>query len=91
MHHVTATVVEPFFCYDSGGLDQNGKTAPKRYYIVLDVDGQRRRCKVPFRYNRVMCHVSGGKTIQELVKGDVVETDMDFTGSVWKVLSIMTQ
>jgi hypothetical protein len=87
---VSATVVEPFFCFDSGGLDQNGKKAPPRYYIVLDVEGQRRRCKVPFRYKRVMCHVSGGKTIQELVKGDVVQVEMEFTGGVWKLISVQT-
>jgi hypothetical protein len=87
---VTATVLEPFFCFDSGGLDKDGSKAPPRYYIVLDVGGQRRRCKVPFRYKRVMCRVSGDKTIQELVKGDVAQVEMEFTGGVWKLISVQT-
>lgn len=76
-----ATVVEPMFQYG---------TTPVRCYIVLDVQGHQRRCKVPFRYNRVMCRVSGGKTIQELVKGDVVNVEMEFTGGVWKLLSVQS-
>jgi hypothetical protein len=35
-----------------------------------------------------MCRVSGGKTIQELIKGDKVLTEMEFTGGVWKLVSI---
>ncbi len=74
----------------SAGLDQDGKKAPARYYIVLSVDGQRRRCKIPFRYNRVMCQVTGDKTLQELVVGDEADFEMEFTGGVWKILKVVT-
>lgn len=36
--------------------------------------------KVPFRYNRVMCEVSGRKTVQELVKGDKVIVTIKYCG-----------
>jgi hypothetical protein len=38
-----------------------------------------------------MCRVSGGKTIQELVKGDVVNAEMEFTGGVWKLVSVQAE
>jgi hypothetical protein len=40
--------------------------------------------KIPFRYNRVSCKVYGDKTVQELVKGDKVEVELEYTG-VWNV------
>ena len=78
---VVATVIEPMF--------QCG-VVPPRWYIILDVQGHQRRCKIPFRYNRVMCKVSGDKTIQELVKGDQVQVEMEFTGGVWKLSSLIS-
>ena len=74
----TATVTEPMFEYGT------------RRYIVLQMEstGQVRRVKVPFRYNRVMCTVTGDKTIQELQKGDHVNVTMEFTGGVWKMGSM---
>ena len=56
----------------------------------MSVDGQRRRCKIPFRYNRVMCQVIGDKTLQELVVGDEADFEMEFTGGVWKILKVVT-
>jgi len=38
--------------------------------------------KVPFRYRRVMCPVTGEKPLQELVEGDVVHVEIEYTG-VW--------
>jgi hypothetical protein len=73
-----ATVIEPMFQWNT------------RWYIVLEVSGHQRRCKVPFRYNRVMCKVTGDKTLQELVKGDVVTAEMEFTGGTWKIVSVIT-
>jgi hypothetical protein len=73
-----ATVSGPMFEYNT------------RRYILLQVGPTVRRCKVPFRYNRVMCRVSGDKTIQELVKGDLVQVEMEFTGGVWKLISVQT-
>ena len=56
--------------------------------------------KVPYRYNRVMCKVSGDKTIQELVKGDKVRVDLKYCGwwvagehggPAWKLVSLTHQ
>ena len=60
MVDVQATIYKPF--YDIEG----------RKYIDLEFENKIVRVKVPFRYNRVMCHVLGLKTIQEFVKGDHV-------------------
>jgi hypothetical protein len=55
--------------------------------------------KVPFRYRRVMCPVFGDKPVQELVEGDVVQVDIDYTGTwtagnctghSWKIKNIYT-
>jgi hypothetical protein len=37
--------------------------------------------KVPFRYRRVMCPVTGDKPVQDLVEGDVVQVEVDYTGT----------
>ena len=53
--------------------------------------------KVPFRYNKVTCNVSGDKTIQELKNGDSVTIELkncgvwnigEWSGFAWKVLSL---
>ena len=55
------------------------------------------KVKIPFRYNRVMCNVTGQKTIQEMAKGDRVQVEIkycgwwesgDFGGPSWKLVSI---
>ena len=45
----------------------------RKYIEIRADDGVVYRAKVPFRYGRVMCHVTGLKTIQELEKGDEVQ------------------
>jgi hypothetical protein len=45
----------------------------RKYIEILGDDGALYRAKVPFRYGRVMCNVTGLKTIQELEKGDEVQ------------------
>jgi hypothetical protein len=45
----------------------------RKYIEILSDDGALYRAKVPFRYGRVMCNVTGLKTIQELEKGDEVQ------------------
>ena len=54
------------------------------------------RVKIPFRYNRIMCPMTGNKTIQELVPGDRVTVELKycgwwesdgFGGPSWKILS----
>ena len=49
-------VTRPF--YDFGG----------RKYIELD----HKRFKVPWRYNRVMCHIEGIRPLQSIQLGEVV-------------------
>lgn len=48
-----AKIVKPFY-------DFNG-----RKYMLLNFDDEVYTVKVPFRYNRIMCHVSGLRTIHE--------------------------
>jgi hypothetical protein len=45
----------------------------RKYIEILSDDGELYRAKVPFRYGRVMCNVTGLKTVQELEKGDEVQ------------------
>jgi hypothetical protein len=47
------------------------------------LDGHVLKVKIPFRYRRVMCNVEG-RPIQSLIKGDVVEMEIEFKG-VWNV------
>lgn len=63
--NVTARVFKPF--YDLHG----------RKYIDLIVDGEVTRVKVPFRYNRVMCHVSGIIPVQELKEGMILDVYLE--------------
>jgi len=44
----------------------------RKYIEILSDEGVIYRAKVPFRYGRVMCNVTGLKTIQELEKGEAV-------------------
>ena len=48
--------------------------------LVDPLHGSVLRVKVPFRYRRVMCCVSGEKTVQELVQGDTVNVELKFCG-----------
>jgi len=47
-----------------------------RRYLDLSLNGSTRRVKVPWRYGRVMCRVTGDKTIQELQQGDAVRVTL---------------
>ena len=40
--------------------------------------------KVPFRYNKISCKVTGNKTIQELQTGDTVIVELKYCG-VWNI------
>ena len=55
------------------------------------------KVKIPFRYNRVTCKVTGDKTAQELVQGDKITAEIEycgwwengeFGGPSWKFVSI---
>ena len=57
-----ARVVNPW--YDRGG----------RKYIDLEINGEFRNVKVPFRYRRVMgCKVDGIRPVQELGADEIVQ------------------
>jgi hypothetical protein len=59
-----ARVVNPWY-------DREG-----RKYIDLEIGGEFRNVKVPFRYNRVMCHVDGIRAVQELAPDEVVQVTL---------------
>jgi hypothetical protein len=59
--------------YDQGG----------RKYIEIKSEGLGvTRVKVPWRYGRVMCQVSGLRTVQELQVGD--EFEIEIEKKVWE-------
>ena len=66
---------------------------PQRFYkppqqnvrdFINPLNGNVLTVKIPFRYNRVMCSVTGGKTLQELVVGDEIDITITF-GGYWLV------
>lgn len=65
-----AQIVRPF--YDSGG----------RKYLTLLMEEKTLHVKVPFRYNRVMCHVEGLRPIQEYIEGEMV--DVEIEKKIWE-------
>ena len=75
----------------------NMKNSLQVLKLVDPLKGNTLKVKIPFRYNRVMCAVTGGKTIQEMVKGDRVQVDIkycgwwqsgDVGGPTWKFASV---
>jgi hypothetical protein len=48
------------------------------------LEGNVLKVKVPYKYNKVTCKVSGNKALQELVKGDQVNAIIEYCG-VWAV------
>ena len=81
------------------GID-NSQYGKAVRHLIDPLIGTILKIKIPFRYNRVMCKVSGNKTVQELVKGDRVsvvlkycgwwESD-DYGGPSWKLVSVNYQ
>jgi hypothetical protein len=64
--------------YDIGG----------RKYLDLQWDEIVNRVKVPFRYNRVMCHVGGLTTVQSIPEGSTVDCVIESTGGYYVLQSI---
>jgi len=60
-----ALVVNPWY-------DRDG-----RKYIDLEINGEFRNVKVPFRYGRVMCKVDGIRPVQDLRADEVVQVTLD--------------
>ncbi len=52
--------------------------------LVNVLEGNILKIKVPYKYNKVTCTVSGNKAVQELVKGDQVKVIIEYCG-VWTV------
>ena len=48
-----------------------------RKYVQLIIKDDVITAKVPFRYNRVMCHVEGIKTVQEFKKDENIYALLD--------------
>jgi hypothetical protein len=75
-----ALVVNPWY-------DRDG-----RKYIDLEINGEFRNVKVPFRYGRVMCKVDGIRPVQDLRADEVVQVTLDkktWEGQVhWVLASI---
>lgn len=59
----------------------NYKLNPE-HYIQKDFFDDTLILKVPFRYRRVMCSVTGAKPLQELQPGDEADFEVEYTG-VW--------
>jgi|688.fasta_scaffold457934_2 hypothetical protein len=59
-----AKVVNPWY-------DRDG-----RKYIDFEIGGEFINVKVPFRYNRVMCHVDGIRPVQELGADEIVHVEL---------------
>ena len=65
-----------------------------RKYINLEFDRTIKQVKVPFRYNRVMCHVNGLTPIQDMPEGTMVECDIErktWDGETFWVLRSVTR
>lgn len=60
-------ITRPFYDWDG------------RKYIEFEdeITGSRVRAKVPWRYNRVMCHIDGIRPIQDFRSGESVEVLFD--------------
>ena len=52
--------------------------------LVNTLEGSVLKIKVPYKYNKVTCKVSGNKAVQELAKGDKVTVTVEYCG-VWAV------
>jgi len=59
-----ATIFRPMYDWDG------------RRYLDLQFENKIHKVKVPWRYGRVMCRVSGDKTVQELQHGDAVRVTL---------------
>jgi hypothetical protein len=66
---VVCTILKPYYDWDS------------RKYIDVILDLKIIKLKIPFRYGRVMCKVSGLKTVQEMKKDEII--DVEFMKKSW--------
>jgi len=78
---------------------KNAYKLSKGAYVYEDFFNDTLVIKVPFRYRRVMCPVTGTKPLQELEAGDEVQVEVDYTGTwtagnhtghSWKIKNVHT-
>jgi len=66
-----------------------------RKYVNMEFEGTTKQVKVPFRYNRVMCRVSGFTPIQDMPEGLEVDCDIEIKHwdgeSYWVLRAIETR
>lgn len=79
--------------------ERNAYKFGKGCFVYEDFFNDTLIIKVPFRYHRVMCPVTGAKPVQELFAGDDVDVEVDYTGTwsmgnhtghSWKIKNIHT-
>lgn len=78
---------------------RNAYKLKKGAFVYEDFFNDTLVIKVPFRYRRVMCPVTGTKPVQQLVADDEVQVEVDYTGTwtagnhtghSWKIKNIHT-
>ena len=62
----------------------NSNEYMNKHKLINPLEGNILRAKVPFRYKRATCKMSGRKLLHELEKGDSVNVNVEFCG-VWQV------
>ena len=63
-------------------MDMTGYVKQEKFMNPLQ--GNILKVKVPYRYNRVTCKISGKKVLQELEKNDIINVNIEFCG-VWEL------
>lgn len=69
---VLGKIMRPYYDWDG------------RKYMDVILNSKIIKLKIPFRYGRVMCHVTGLKTIQEMKIDEIV--DVEFMTKSWNGL-----
>ena len=93
--HVPPKVAE----YITSIEKKNAYKLSKDAFVYQDFFQDTLVVKVPFRYRRVMCPVTGAKPVQALERGDRVDVEIIYTGTwsagnhtghSWKIKNIHT-
>lgn len=92
LHENTVQRIEKIH-QDSNGLLKTTHIVPVLFDNILKV-------KIPWRYNRAMCNVTGPKGLQSLNKGDIITATIqycgvwtssnDYSGVSWKITDVDT-
>lgn len=82
MNPIRCTIDRPFYDWDG-----------RKYMEFRNENIGKIRVKVPWRYNRVMCHVDGIRPIQDFESGESVEISIEkkiWDGVQYWILSSIT-